>query len=247
MRIGILMSNTDESAFSHAHPRDGEKWRDALAPLCPECTFPVYAVKDGHFPAHIAGHDGFLITGSPASVHDLDPWLPRLFGLIREAAAAGVPLFGACFGHQAIALALGGTVARNPGGWVLGTAQTQVTAPAPWMELGADGPALSQYAAHVEQVTALPQDAHVIMGNADCPVGGFIIGTHVFTTQYHPEMTHGFITALIEHLAGEMEEDVIARARASLESEAQNARFRAWIMAFFRQAVAARGQGQGHS
>lgn len=233
MRIGILMSNTDESAFSEAHPKDGEKWRAALAPLCPDCEFPVYAVKDGHFPEHVSGHDGFLITGSPASVHDLDPWLPQLFALIREAVDAGVPLFGACFGHQAIALALGGAVGNNPNGWVFGTTTTEVTHPAPWMEAGP----IRQYAAHIEQVTRLPEGAEITSENPDCPVGGFVIGRKVFTTQYHPEMSHAFISALVEELADQKPPEVIDAARASLVEEAENAPVRRWIMDFFRQAV----------
>lgn len=233
MRIGILMSNTDESVFSQAHPKDGEKWRAALAPLCPACDFPVYAVKDGHFPAHIEGHDGFLITGSPASVHDLDPWLPRLFALIREAVEAGVPLFGACFGHQAIALALGGAVGPNPGGWVFGTTETEVTDPVPWMQAGP----LRQYAAHIEQVTRLPAGARIVMSNADCPVGGFVIGRKVFTTQYHPEMSHDFIAALVEELADQKPAEVIAAARASMAEPADNAPVRRAIIDFFLQAT----------
>lgn len=232
MRIGILMTNTDESAFAEAHPRDGEKWRAALAPLCPDCDFPVYSVKDGQFPEHVTGHDGFLITGSPASVNDLAPWLDQLFGLIREAVAAGVPLFGACFGHQAIALALGGVVEENPGGWVFGTTETRVHAPAPWMEAGP----LRQYAAHVEQVTRLPKGAEVVMGNAACPIGGFVIGEGVFTTQYHPEMTHEFVTALIAEYAAKLPADVAARAQASLSDTADNDRVARWIMEFFRRA-----------
>jgi len=232
MRIGILMANTDESAFSEAHPKDGEKWRSVLSPLCPACDFPVYAVKDGQFPEHVAGHDGFVITGSPASVNDLAPWLDRLFRLIREAVAAGVPLFGACFGHQAIALALGGAVKDNPNGWVFGTTETQVTAAPPWMDAGP----VRQYAAHIEQVTRLPDGAEVIMGNLDCPVGGFVIGKGVFTTQYHPEMTHEFVSALIEEYAAKLPADVARAARGSLAETAQNAAFAGWIMAFFRQA-----------
>lgn len=234
MRIGILMTNTDESAFAAAHPRDGEKWRAALAPLCPDCDFPVYSVKDGQFPEHVTGHDGFLITGSPASVNDLAPWLDRLFGLIREAVAAGVPLFGACFGHQAIALALGGRVEANPGGWVFGTTETEVFAPAPWMVAGP----LKVYAAHVEQVTGLPAGAEVVMGNAACPVGGYVLGRGVFTTQYHPEMTHDFVVALVEEYGPKLPGDVARAARASLGETADNARVAGWIMDFFRSARA---------
>ncbi len=231
MRIAILMSNTDESDFADQHPRDGEKWRALLAPLCPDCDFTVYAVKDGHFPTDIRGYDAAVITGSPASVHDLDPWLDRLFALIRDAVTHKVPLFGACFGHQAIALALGGKVTDNPDGWVFGTTETQVLPGAKWFQPGR----LQQYAAHSEQVTELPADAVVNMRNADCPIGGFAIGNHVLTTQYHPEMTADFIAALIEFLANDKPQDVIEKARASLSHKVDNGPVARAIMAFLRQ------------
>jgi GMP synthase-like glutamine amidotransferase len=234
MHLAILMSNTDESTFAEAHPKDGEKWPALLFPLCPECRFTVYSVKDGEFPADISGYDGAIITGSPASVHDLDPWLPQLFNLIREAVTKGVPLFGACFGHQAIALALGGEVGFNPGGWVLGVTETQVINTAPWM----DGPGpLRLHAAHVEQVTRPPEGAKIIMGNAPCPNGGFVIGSRVFTTQYHPEITRDFMMALIDELEGQKPAGVIASARATMSDTAENDRFSRWIVGFFRQAV----------
>ena len=47
------------------------------------------------------------VTGSPASVNSGADWVERLFQVIR-AAAGQVPVFGACFGHQAVAKALGG-------------------------------------------------------------------------------------------------------------------------------------------
>lgn len=231
MRIAILMSNTDESTFADAHPKDGDKWQALLAPLCPECSFSVYSVKDAAFPVELCAYDGLIITGSPASVHDLDPWLEQLFQLIRTAVAQKTPLFGACFGHQAIALALGGKVANNAGGWVFGSTETIVTMPAPWMQPGP----VQQYAAHIEQVTEAPKGAVINMANADCPIGGFNIGTHVFTTQYHPEMTQDFIAALIEELACDKPAEVISRARASLSSAANNNRVAGWIMSFLRQ------------
>ena len=230
MRLAILMSNTDESEFAQQHPKDGEKWQALLAPLMPDAEFTVYSVKDGQFPTDESIYDGWIITGSPASVHDVDPWLEALFALIRRIVDRGTPLFGACFGHQAIAMALGGHVAENPGGWVFGTTETEVTSPAPWMTTGP----LRQYAAHIEQVVDLPEGAKVVMTNASCPVGGFVIGNHVFTTQYHPEMTHGFIGALIDELADQKPGDVITTARASLNQTAENGRFGRWIVQFLR-------------
>ena len=236
MHLAILMSNTDESEFAQQHPKDGEKWQALLAPLMPDARFTVYSVKDGEFPTDESIYDGWIITGSPASVHDVDPWLETLFALIRRIVARQTPLFGACFGHQAIAMALGGHVAQNPGGWVFGTTETEVTSQvcelAPWMTPGP----IRQYAAHIEQVVDLPKDAQVVMANADCPVGGFVIGSRVFTTQYHPEMTHHFIGALIEELADQKPAEVIDTARASLDQSAENGRFGRWIVAFLRSA-----------
>ncbi len=51
----------------------------ASGPLMPDATFTVYSVKDGQFPTDESIYDGWIITGSPASVHDVDPWLEALF------------------------------------------------------------------------------------------------------------------------------------------------------------------------
>ena len=67
--------------------------------------------------------------------------------------ALGRPLFGACFGHQAIALALGGKVGANPGGWVFGVTETEIIHAAPWMK--GEAGCIQVNAAHSEQVTAL--------------------------------------------------------------------------------------------
>ena len=234
MHLAILMANTDESAFADAHPRDGAKFTALIRSVRPDWTTQVFAVKDGEFPTDLSAFDGVMITGSPASVHDPDPWIADLLSLIRDMTAARLPLFGACFGHQAIALALGGQVGHNPGGWVFGRTQTQVTDPAPWMDPLPQVTAL--YAAHVEQVTAMPAQARALTTSAECPVGGFAIGNHVYTTQYHPEMTPGFIAALIEHLADDKPAGVIARARASLAMPADTRPFAESIARFFEQA-----------
>ncbi len=234
MRIAILMTNTDESEFSRQHPKDGEKFTALLHLVRPDWQTQVFAVKDGVFPESLDRFDGVMITGSPASVHDTDPWVGRLLDLIRDIVAKGIPLFGACFGHQAIALALGGKVEKNPGGWVFGRTETELTDPAPWMQ---DLPGKTGlYAAHVEQVTELPEGARILSGNSDCAAGAFAIGNQVYTTQYHPEMTPGFIAALTEDMQGKLPEDVLDKARASLSAPADTKAFAESLARFFEQA-----------
>ena len=79
-------------------------------------------------------------------------------------------------------------------------------------------------------------DDLVIGGPTSLTNGGFTIGTSVFTTQYHPEISRDFIVALIEYLVDEMPPEVIQTARESLVEAADNEPFRRWIMTFFRQA-----------
>ncbi len=209
MHIAFLMTNTDETAFAQARPRDGEKFERLLHSVRPDWQVTVFSVKDGVFPPIGARFDGWMIGGSPASVNDDDPWIARLLGLIRDLSATGQPMFGACFGHQAIAKALGGTVADNPQGWVFGVTETVM-----------EGAPLRLYAAHTEQVTALPPGARGLGGNDGCAVGSFAMGDRVLTTQYHPEMTTEFFVDLVDEFAPDLPADVAATARATAHTPA---------------------------
>jgi len=80
-------------------------------------TLRHYLLVDGEFPESATECDGWITTGSSKSVYDDIPWIQRFAGLTREIVAAGVPLFGVCFGHQMIALALGGKVENAAAGW----------------------------------------------------------------------------------------------------------------------------------
>jgi GMP synthase-like glutamine amidotransferase len=235
MHIAVLATNTDDSAFAARHPRDVEKFRSLIHAVRPGWTVTAFDLPKGEFPADIQGFDGFLIGGSPSSVHDEDAWIDRLLALIRDAHAAGKPMAGACFGHQAIAKALGGIVGPNPGPFVLGIAETEVIAPAPWMD-PVDRFRLA--AAHGEQVTALPPGAKVIGRSPGCPAACYRIGDRVFATQYHPEMTPEFLAALVEEFAPKFPDPVGRDARASLPQGTEGPRFAEWIARFMEQAQA---------
>lgn len=222
MEIALLMTNTDESDFAQARPKDGEKFTAMIRSVRPDWRVTVFAVKDGVFPPEGARFDGWLIGGSPASVHDSDAWVQELFALIRRLVDEGQPIFGACFGHQAIAMALGGHVGPNPGGWVFGLVDTNV-----------EGVPMQLYGSHVEQVVDLPPGAVVLGGTAECPVGSFAIPGRVMTTQYHPEMSHRFISDLVEEYAPELPADVVARARESLTKRADSDAIAERIARFF--------------
>ena len=229
-RIAILLTSTDTSDFAKRHPDDGKKFTTLLQPLRPDWRFDVVSVKDGVFPASTDSYDGYVITGSPASVNGPEDWVEQLKLLIRDIEARRIPMFGACFGHQAIAVALGGSVVVADKGWGLGTASTHFERQAPWMEPFRDH--LVLFAAHQEQVHDLPEGAEILGGDTFCPIGAYRIGDHVFATEYHPEMTHGFIAELLDELDGKLDADTLARARSSLGRPAEGPFFAQWIVKF---------------
>jgi GMP synthase-like glutamine amidotransferase len=119
-------------------------------------------------------------------------------------------------------MALGGEVGKNPGGWVFGLVETEI-----------EGKPVRLYGSHLEQVLRLPQGAVVLGGTDACPVGSFAIPGRVMTTQYHPEMSHGFISDLVEEYADDLPAEVVARARDSLTNKADSDAIAERISRFF--------------
>ena len=159
-RIGILLTCVDDSEFATRFPDDGEKFRRLLQPLRPDWSFTTIPVKDNVFPASAEDYEGYIITGSPVSVNGSHIWIEPLLAFIRELEARKIKTFGACFGHQAIALALGGKVETSAKGWGLGTGNTIFIEQAEWMVPPQNE--MTLFAAHADQVTKLQ------IGRASC-------------------------------------------------------------------------------
>jgi GMP synthase-like glutamine amidotransferase len=235
LRIAVLLTNDDTSAFAAHFPNDGDKVAQLLQPLRPHWSFEVVSVKDGVFPSGPEAFDGYVITGSPASVNDdALPWVGQLLSFIRAVDAARQPLIGLCFGHQAVARALGGQVVRNAAGWGLGTAATHWRHSQPWMVPAQITTTLM--AAHNEQVTQMPERAVCLGGSDFCPIGSVQIGQHIWTTQYHPEMPLVFMQALLGYLDDKLDVTTLARARTSLQQAADVPLFGQWMVQFFEHA-----------
>ncbi|WP_425039006.1 type 1 glutamine amidotransferase [Primorskyibacter sp. S187A] len=236
MHLAVLVTNTDESAFAQAHPKDGEKFTRLIQSVRPNWQVSSYIVKDGIFPDDLSRYDGLMITGSPASVLEQTPWMERLFELIREAHDRRLPMFGACFGHQAIAMALGGEVRRSEDDWAFGLLDMFVSDAPDWF----DGPPrFTQFAAHIDHVTQAPDGARILFSTSHCQNAGFALGQHIYTTQNHPEMSPEFAAALVEEYADTLGPEVAARARASLSRKADSELFAQSIARFFEGASGA--------
>ena len=243
MKLAILLTNNDTAAFAARYPNDGEKFRTLFAALRPGWSIDVFAVKDGIFPPRASDFQGYVITGSPASVNDPLPWIAQLLDFLRDAHERRRALLGICFGHQALAAALGGKVEAASQGWGLGISRSVYTYCVPWMNLSAPTSQML-IAAHCDQVTKLPRDAINLCSSPHCAHGGFAIGKHVFTSQFHPEMTPAFMGDLLDFLRDKLPEPTLREARNTLREpgalsqvSTDAARFLGWAVRFFEQAA----------
>jgi GMP synthase (glutamine-hydrolysing) len=123
-----------------------------------------------------------VLSGGPASVYaDGAPQLdPALFDL-------GVPVFGICYGFQAMAQALGGTVAHT-GTSEYGRTELEVTGGQLHSDLPTTQPV---WMSHGDAVTAAPEGFEVVATSYGAPVAGFEDrGRRLAGVQYHPEVMH---------------------------------------------------------
>ena len=150
-------------------------------------TYVTYDVVDGLFPGGVDACDGYIITGSKHGAYEALPWIAPLEQFIRDVYADGRPMVGICFGHQIIAQAMGGTVEKFENGWAVGRTDYEI-----------EGAPVTLYAWHQDQVTAVPETAQVVGGNAFCENAALLYGDRIFTVQPHPEHTPDFVSRLIE-------------------------------------------------
>jgi GMP synthase (glutamine-hydrolysing) len=124
-----------------------------------------------------------ILSGGPSSVYA--PGAPATDPALFE---AGVPVFGICYGFQAMARALGGEVA-NTGGSEFGRTLFTVLEPG---RLFADQPGTRQvWMSHGDEVTRAPDGFLVTGSSAGAPVAAFEdAGRGLAGVQFHPEVLH---------------------------------------------------------
>ncbi|RWM38708.1 type 1 glutamine amidotransferase [Mesorhizobium sp.] len=198
------------------------------------CT--TYKVVDGQFPVALDAADGWLITGSKSGVNDGQPWIARLEALVREIFESEKPLIGICFGHQLVAKALGGTVERSSGGWIVG----------PTAYLRNDlGLTQTLLAWHQDQVTRLPTDAAVLASSEDCAYSILRYGERALTYQAHPEFGAAFIKGLVKFRGAELPAPLKKHANSADDAMICRKAIRAEIRSFLlRQSDGWRRQGE---
>jgi GMP synthase-like glutamine amidotransferase len=136
-------------------------------------------------------YDVIVPMGAPWSVYDeatIGAWVLEELAFLRKAHDAGVPVLGICFGGQALAAALGGSVERAEAGEVgwftIDTDEPDLVDAGPWFEW------------HHDRWQA-PPGARVIARTAAAEQA-FVIGRSL-AVQFHPELTPEMLAGWLEN------------------------------------------------
>jgi len=143
----------------------------------------IHAHKGQALPP-LSAPEAVVVTGSPVSVYERLPWSEATGAWLAELITREVPVLGVCYGHQLIAHALGGEVARSPNGREVGAVEVTHTGDPIFDGLPER---FSVWQSHIDEVTRPPAHAEVIASNEHSAVQAMAIGARCRTVQWHPE------------------------------------------------------------
>lgn len=230
MRIGLLLCDHIEERFAPVtedYPalfaaRFGQFGAAQATP-----RWRVYDLPAGQFPHRLDEFDLCLITGSRASVYEDLPWVEQLLAWIRQLWQARIPTAGICFGHQAIAQALGGQVEKAETGWGGGVHRLTITQPEAWME--PFQPSLDLLYLHQDQVVRLPEGAAPLGRTDHCPQAFYRLGTTMLGIQAHPELSASYLATVLADRRERMGVQVVEEALVSLSRPTDERVVARWI------------------
>ncbi len=136
--------------------------------------------------------DGVILSGSEKNTSELqNAWIQDyLFGLKRLIEDfPSMPIYGICFGHQALACAFGGETSRFSY-----RAGFESVVPS---HMAKFHPVFSKYkvplkigVSHGDHVIRIPEDFHLVASSDYCEIQAMAHNTRpIFSTQSHPEIT----------------------------------------------------------
>ncbi len=198
-RLLLMEGNTAEKC-ARAHElgvrTSSEIYIEAIAAHYPDIALDVLnGAEEGEaIPGGRTWTDyaGFVVTGSALHAYDAEFAVTNQIELLKQAAQAGLPVFGSCWGLQIAAIAAGGEVAFNPRGREVGFARkillNEAGAAHPMFK--GKAPVFDAPCIHYDEVVRLPESATLLASNAHSEIQAAVIplaNSEVWAVQYHPE------------------------------------------------------------
>lgn len=159
-------------------------------------------VYEGESIPSIESFDGVMITGSPSSVWEKEPWmLETIAWLETRIAQQDIPILAVCFGHQLLGAALGGIVEPNVNGAENGTIAVALNAHGQQDPLFDHLPEqINVQSVHKDIVVQLPErvDTLCLGGTKNTALQALAVGSQIRSVQFHPEIVAPVLTKLFE-------------------------------------------------
>ncbi len=140
----------------------------------------------------LANFSGIVVTGSPASLTEPEPWMEVVVECIREAAETAIPLLGVCFGHQLVGCAFGAATILAPDDGEHGSLAIALTAEGQSDPLFENiPPSFLAQLTHFDMVdpmaVAFSNGLRVLASSEGTPVQALAAGNSIRSVQFHPE------------------------------------------------------------
>jgi len=234
LRIGILQCDHVAEELQAQHGNYPEMFSQLIHNQDQDIEICTYDLTANQFPVDLSACDGYIITGSQFSAYDELPWIHKTKNLIQQLDQQQIPTIGICFGHQLIAEALGGKVAKaQDKGWGVGVHHWQVTEKPEWMD-NTDVEQFAMRASHQDQVINAPPESVVFASSDFCPVAGFQFNK-LLTFQGHPEFSRDYAEALINKRVARIGESRVTAARNSLKHDVDADLVAQWMISFIQK------------
>lgn len=226
MTVGLLICDHVDDVYQ---PKFGD-YPSMFRNLFPEFEFTEYDVVNGEFPEDLDAHKVYMASGSRFSAYEDLPWIDKLKELIQELHKSKKCFIGYCFGHQILAEALGGKVEKSEDGWCVGILDFTPTSKESWMR--PDTEKLNLLMMCQDQVVELPENAKLLAGSPQCPVGMFAIDNRMLGIQAHPEFEEEYDRLLINNRVDRIGADMVSEGLRSFNQEVDQELIYDWIINF---------------
>jgi len=99
VKVAFINNSIDSSIYNPE-----EHWKPYL-----EVEWDSFKATNSHFPDLRKGYTHLILSGSEASIIDIENWAYEEMEVVQDAVEKGLSILGSCYGHQLLALALLGS------------------------------------------------------------------------------------------------------------------------------------------